>query len=373
MSSPEAPQRSRLSSLVRWVFLGAGLLFFADTLRRAELRQAAGLIGDVGPMVALAVVPFFVAMLFQTAAFRQLIHVVADRRGATFARVLGVMLSAEAVLMSFPAGAAIAETVNPYLLKRRCGVAVPEAIAATAAKKALILLSNAIYIGLAVIIGWTPMMAASRTLLKSSFLPYAVLAAASGLAIAALIMSKALVSGGLAERSFSLLKRIPSERLARYLDERREGFAATDRSFSSMFQSSGGTLVSATLLLVGCWVVEGAETYVILRLLGVKLSFVDVLSFEVVVSFLRSLVFMVPAGLGVQDASYVAFLGAFGVPSASTVGVAFVLVKRAKEILWVAIGFLLFFLLGDEVRNNEPLSAEVALDNDKRTAGEASS
>jgi len=61
-----------------------------------------------------------------------------------------------------------------------------------------------------------------------------------------------------------------------------------------------------------------------------------------VVTLLRSIAFMVPAGLGVQDAGYVAFLAAFGVPEAATVGVAFVLIKRAKELFWIAMGFVLF-------------------------------
>jgi len=92
---------------------------------------------------------------------------------------------------------------------------------------------------------------------------------------------------------------------------------------------------------------EGAEAFVILRLLGVDMTFTQVLAFEVVVSFVRSLAFMVPAGLGVQDAGYVAFLGAFSVPDAPTMGVAFVLIKRAKELLYVAVGFLFFLVLGD--------------------------
>jgi uncharacterized membrane protein YbhN (UPF0104 family) len=56
---------------------------------------------------------------------------------------------------------------------------------------------------------------------------------------------------------------------------------------------------------------------------------------------------MIPAGIGVQDAGYVAFFGAFGVPDAATLGVAFVIVKRAKELLWIAVGLALFLVLGD--------------------------
>jgi glycosyltransferase 2 family protein len=63
-----------------------------------------------------------------------------------------------------------------------------------------------------------------------------------------------------------------------------------------------------------------------------------------VLALVRAAAFMVPAGLGVQDAGYVAFLGAFGVPEAATAGAAFVLIKRAKEIVWTALGYLILLL-----------------------------
>jgi uncharacterized membrane protein YbhN (UPF0104 family) len=48
---------------------------------------------------------------------------------------------------------------------------------------------------------------------------------------------------------------------------------------------------------------------------------------------------MVPAGLGVQDVSYLAFLRALGVPDALNVAAAFLLLKRAKECFWAAVGY----------------------------------
>jgi hypothetical protein len=50
----------------------------------------------------------------------------------------------------------------------------------------------------------------------------------------------------------------------------------------------------------------------------------------------------------VQDAGYAAFLGALGVPQPLATGAAFVLLKRAKEVLWATIGYA--FLLSDRSR-----------------------
>jgi hypothetical protein len=52
----------------------------------------------------------------------------------------------------------------------------------------------------------------------------------------------------------------------------------------------------------------------------------------------------VPAGLGVQDLSYLAFLRALQVPDALNVAAAFLLLKRSKECFWSMIGYALLAL-----------------------------
>ncbi len=81
-------------------------------------------------------------------------------------------------------------------------------------------------------------------------------------------------------------------------------------------------------------------------MLGVSLSPGTALAIEVAASFMRSLAFVVPNDLGVQDAGYVAMLAAFGVPDAATAGAAFIVLKRAKELAWMALGYLLLLLGG---------------------------
>jgi hypothetical protein len=71
--------------------------------------------------------------------------------------------------------------------------------------------------------------------------------------------------------------------------------------------------------------------------------------------------FFAPSGLGVQDMGYMAFFTALGLPDAGALGAAFVLLKRSKEILWVAIGYLLLFLSGVRAKVAEAVpSAQAA-------------
>jgi hypothetical protein len=354
--STHSEHRSRWAAVARWALIAAAALALWNTLRHAELGRAAGLALGIGPKVLLVVLPFLAAMMLQTAGYACILAVLGDARLkagrlrsrlSSYLRLLTVMLSSEAVLMSVPAGAALAETINPYLLKRRLGVPVPEGLAAVGAKKAVIVFTNGLYIGIAVIFGAGYLGDASRALIGTGGLPWLVAAGAVGMLAGAVVMSRVIFSGSIAARSHGLLRRIPSARLRAFLDDKKSGFMATDAHFAGLLQTGLPALGASAALILGCWLVEGAEALVILRLLGVNMSYAEVLAFEVVVSLLRSLAFMVPAGLGVQDAGYVAFLGAFGVPDAATLGVAFVLIKRVKELFWIAVGYLLFLVLGD--------------------------
>jgi uncharacterized protein (TIRG00374 family) len=331
--------------LARGAFVVVALLALANTLRHADFDQVRRLVGSLGPMAALVLVPWGVAMALQTVGYARILQVL--RRATSFPRLFSVMLSTEAVLMSFPAGAALAETINPHLLERRCGVPVPEGLAAVAAKKSLILVTNALYMGIAVVAGAHWLREASQKLIGRPGLLGVVAFAAVVMLVASLAMARALFSGGVASRSHGLLSRIPSARLRRWLEEKKDGFAETDGHFLAFFGARAQSFALPTLAFLACWLVEASESWLILALLGVKIPYAEVLAFEVVVSLLKSLAFMVPAGLGIQDAGYVAFFGAFGIPDAPTLGVAFVLVKRTKELFWIAVGFLLFLVLGD--------------------------
>ena len=345
--------RPRWATTARWAVLALALAALWNTLRHAELRRATSLVAAIGAPILLVLVPWLLAMTCQAAGYARILAVLG--RSVSLPRLLSVLVSAEAVLMSFPAGQALAESLNPYLRERRCGVPVPEGLAAVAAKKTLIVLSNGLYMGVAVVVGGTWLRSASPALLGAPGLTWIVAAAAAAMVATALITARVLFSGSVAARSYGLLGRIPSARLRRWLAERERGFTATDEHFSALSKASGGTLLATTTVFLGCWLLEGTEALVILRLLRVEVSYAEVLAFEVVVSLLRSLAFMVPAGLGVQDAGYVAFFGAFGVPDAPTLGVAFVLVKRARELVWIAVGFLLFVILRDvPAKANDP-------------------
>jgi hypothetical protein len=348
------PRASPALLAVRVLFVGVAALALWNTLRHAELGRAAAIAAAVGAPIALALLPYVAIIACHAEAYRRVLGVLGHR--VSFPRIYSVVLSTEAVLMSFPAGIAVSDSLNPYLLRRRCDIPIPDGLAGIATKKSLIVLSNALYVTLALGFGFGYLRLASERLLGFRGLEWMVAASAVGLYVMVFAMMKALVSGSLATRSHGLLARIPSPRLRAFLADKKSGFVATDRHFAVLFRERRSELAASAALLLGMWLLESVETLVILRLLHVRLGFTEVLALEVVVVMLRSLAFVVPGALGVLDAGYVAFLGAFGVLDAPTIGVAFMLIKRAKELAWIGVGFLLFLVMKDA-----PPRAEAAI------------
>jgi putative membrane protein len=93
------------------------------------------------------------------------------------------------------------------------------------------------------------------------------------------------------------------------------------------------SLLAAFAVHLLAWVLTGLQTWLVLWLIGVRVSVSAALIIDSLAFSIRSLAFMVPGGLGVQEGAFVLIGGIFGVsPSAA---LALSLARRARD---VAIG-----------------------------------
>ena len=84
------------------------------------------------------------------------------------------------------------------------------------------------------------------------------------------------------------------------------------------------------------WVVIIIGAYVALRLLGQSVTLTDAWVLTALVILVRSVLFVVPAGLGSQDGTFVLVTGAL--TGAPAVGLALALLARFREVVWVVWG-----------------------------------
>ena len=346
MSENAGRRSSRPVSGNGTVVLQTGCLIVAGsalwlTFKDVDGRQVLEVLGAIGWLLPLVLVPQLLALSAETLAWRGVFARL--DRSVAFTPLLSVRIVTEAIGRTLPAGAVLCESAKPMLLSSRCAVPLADGIAAMAGRKFLVLLSHAAYLSTAFVVGYAELRQASRSLGCESALACGVLGGAISLAIASAIMASVFRNGSVAQVALQGLLRLPLGSWRAKISARRAGFDDTDRRLTRLFDAPTRALPWPVFLCFLGWLFEAVESYLMLRLLGVELSFAAVLAIEAVVSFARHVLIVVPAGVGVQDVGYVALLAALGVPDAVNLGAAFAVLKRSKEAFWAVVGLGMWF------------------------------
>ncbi len=317
--------------------LSLGLL--AWILRSADVGRALGLVRSLGWYLPLLVLPNLVAVLAEGAGWWASFVRLGSR--PRFPRLLAVRVVVDALMLGLPSGSVVSETVQPYLLKRRCGVPLETAIVASVARKFFVVVSHGLFLGLATLLAWPLLDQDSSAAIGRQGLPWLLLLTSLTLVTAALAGVLATAHGKVADRVHRGLDRLGGRWLGSWLERNALRFQRTDDEFAAFFgREPAGLLPSIALYMAG-WFVRSAETWLFLRLVGVDVPLPAAMVIETALHLVRAMAVPVPAGLGVQDAGYVLCLKALGVADVATVGAAFVLLKRGKDLFWILLGFLL--------------------------------
>lgn len=346
----------------RWGILALGIIAFAVMLHDTDVDATFALFTATGPLLLLALLPYTLQIGLDALSWRVLLGGLETRPRWT--KLFAVRLSTEAVLMSVPAGGIVGEGLKPYLLKKTDNIPASKTIASIGIKKCLLVYAEAFYLTTALVLGWSFYVAHSHSLIGTAGLPWLVMAAIVFLFVLASVLSMAFIAGGVGDKAHRLLMYVPIRSFRLWLAAKRTPFEDTDTSFQELGSAARRRWIGAWALLLLAWFAESLETYVLLRLVGIDLPVHHVLAMEACAVFLRNLAFFMPAGLGIQDAGYLAFLRAFGV-NLGVAGAAFVILKRTKELVWVAIGYvILMFLEGNRTKRKlAPVGAADSVPN----------
>jgi uncharacterized membrane protein YbhN (UPF0104 family) len=312
---------------------GALLLKAFAGIDLAAAWHAATAAGRWAPIV---LAPFALGMTLDAAGIGVLLRALG--RKVSLGHLVGIRIATEALHLTAPAGFVVADSATAALLDARCGVPMAEGAVIAIARKWLVTRAHAAYIVLGAWMGAAALGGVSVRLLGSRGLPWAVGASA----LAPLAISVALGAGFQGQPALARLQgalgKLPWPAVRERISGWRRGAVAVDGHLGRVGAARAATR-AATLSYFGAWLLEGLETAIILRLVGGPLDFGIAMAAEVGVSLVRSIGNVAPAGLGVQDAGYAVLFEALGVPAPTTA--AFVLLKRGKELVWIAFGYAL--------------------------------
>ena len=131
-------------------------------------------------------------------------------------------------------------------------------------------------------------------------------------------------------RGMDLIERMARSLAPRWLPkDAGEHARALHGYMHAMYERAAGQRMGF-LLHLACWLANGAETWIALKLMGAPLSLAAVLAIESMLYAIRSFAFFVPNAVGVQEGAYVMLGGLFGLPPETALALS--LLKRGRDL-----------------------------------------
>jgi uncharacterized protein (TIRG00374 family) len=327
----DASRGHRAEAWLRVVVVVIGAAAAFQLLRGADLARVAELVRRAGWPLALVLLPTAVAMGVDAQGWRLVLRALGHE--VSWGALFRARLAVESVVLGAPAGPIAGEAMKVGLLSWRAGVPATAGAASLALTKACLWGGEAAYLLLGS--AFLATGATGRALLPLTLGGAAIVATLSGLAFSA------MRDATWATRLGGRLSHVPIARFRQWLETRRADLAALDRTAASFFAAPRALRLGCLVTFALEWLIEGAETLLILRCIGVAIGVGDALALDGVTSLLRALAFFVPMGLGVQDVTQLLLLRLLGVTDPSAAG-ALIFIKRTKEVFWVFTGSLFF-------------------------------
>ncbi|MDX2129116.1 MAG: lysylphosphatidylglycerol synthase domain-containing protein [Chloroherpetonaceae bacterium] len=342
-------EKSILSKTFRYAIFGLVLLLFINLISEANWVKIIELVRSVGWYALLIPIPYLATSFFDTLGWKFVIDSLGNK--VSLLRLFSIRLSTEAMLLSLPAGAPIAEGAKAYLVSKIFKLPFSEAMAGVVVKKSLLGIAHSFYILFCVIVGFQAVELLSIYLFSNSALGWVMIGMA--LVMFALFTGTLSISlnGDISSKLHRFLSKISISAIRNWLLEAEKKFLETDNHLSKFKEVHWAELFLSVIFFLIGWLFEAFETLVLLWLLGAVFEWQNLVSIEVTLSLVRSLAFVIPAGLGIQDSGYIAALQSLNFEDAVSLAVSFLILKRAKELFSIFLGYGLLSLMGLNIRD----------------------
>ncbi len=117
-----------------------------------------------------------------------------------------------------------------------------------------------------------------------------------------------------------------------------------DAELTDFYKTKKINFITAFLLSFASWLMGASEFYVILYLLGLQASFLSCIAIEVGVMVFKGIGAFVPGQIGIEEYASKLMLELVQVPG-SGVWVTVSILRRARQLFWICIGFIAFLII----------------------------
>ena len=274
----------------------------------------------------LVCLPYGVIMIVDTLGWRYAFA----RDTAPFHRLLGARLAGDAVNVVTAMASVGGEAVKAWLIRR--DVSYEESVPAVVIAKTTITVAQALFLLVGIVVAWAALPMDSVVVRSMLWLLVIEVLAVGGFFLVQVV--------GLVGRGGKLLAALGVVDDAAYA-------ARLDRALREFYSRDRRRLLLSVGFHLGGWLLGGLETYLMLVVLGVPVPVLTAIVIEAFGSAVRFATFLVPASIGASEGANAAAFAALGFTSSA--GLAFSLVRRGRQVVWIAIGLLTLVAMRSDV------------------------
>lgn len=309
--------------LLIWILTHVG---FEETL--AQVRQ-------VGWSFSWLLLPSLLMSVLFTAGWRWIVP-----PGVPFGHLFLIRTAGEAINVVTPLAYLGGEPLKASLL-RRFGIPLSDALASVVVSKTTATFAYCLFIFLGLAAAPFRMEKASSALVGGI---------GAGLFLA---LSLVVLYYGQRQGLFSLLHRLIHRLGARgetWLPK-REGVEILDGKIATLYRSRQAVVACFVLSLVG-WLLTAVEAHLFLWAMGTPVDLVTALVIQALFLGVKAATFFVPANLGTQEGGTVLIF--LGLGMSAEAAVAFSILRRAREVLWILAGIAVLARSGWPALRGQP-------------------
>ena len=307
-----------------------------------ENKEFISKISYLGFSTIIIVFPYLIITLSDT--FGWLICFSKKMLHRSTGKLFAIRVATEALHTSLPGGAAYAELVRPYLLKKHLQLEYSESISANIITKINILVAQVIFLicGLLIfILIFSDTMNSTQFLSNPLFYPVSIIFISVIFLFTYLLYRKNLLLWVI-----HILGKIDISILRNILAKIRKPVLEINNSICIFSQNHRVKLILTIAFFLFTWMLLSFESLVILKVIGIEASISQMILIESLISIIRIFFFFIPGALGPQDAGLIILFNLVGFPDPISNAILFVFLKRFKELVWIIIGYIMLLLLG---------------------------
>lgn len=127
--------------------------------------------------------------------------------------------------------------------------------------------------------------------------------------------------------------------------EKKNRFLQLDQEIKKFYTADPRRFFWSVFFNFFGWFTGTLEVFWIAKILGLPIGFTEAWLLEALIQVLRIITFLIPSSIGAQEGGILLIFMQFGFDK--SIGLTFAVIRRLREILWLGLGLLLWFLIED--------------------------